>query len=115
MAGTRLNASVEAAALIRRAEADGGFAAVLRKGDPERGSLLLVIRSRGGHVTCLERMLDFDTGRYGWTAAGPVDPQSDEELAQFLANRVRFDEDLWLIELDIAKPERFIAETTSAG
>jgi hypothetical protein len=26
-----------------------------------------------------------------------------------------FDEDLWLIELDIADPERFVAETTSSG
>ena len=25
--------------------------------------------------------------------------------------RVRFDEDLWLIELDVAEPERFIVET----
>ena len=33
-------------------------------------------------------------------------------IADFLAKRARFDEDLWAIELDIAEPERFIAETT---
>jgi hypothetical protein len=37
------------------------------------------------------------------------------EIADFLARRARFDEDLWAIELDIAEPERFIAETTSMG
>jgi hypothetical protein len=36
-------------------------------------------------------------------------------LADWSQKRVRFDEDLWLIELDIADPERFIAETTAKG
>lgn len=115
MAGSRLSASVEAAALIRRAEADGGFGTVLRKGDAERGSLLLVIRSRDDHVTCLERTLDFASGDYRWARAGPKGEESAENLAEFLKNRTRFDEDLWLIELDIAHPERFIAETTLSG
>ena len=39
----RLPAHVEAAAILRRVEANGGFGAVLRKGDPERGSLVLLI------------------------------------------------------------------------
>ena len=114
MTGPRLNASLEATGLIRRAEAEGGFGTVLRKGDCERGALLLVIRSRGRHVTCLERMLSPDGG-YRWTTAGPGEAEADENLAEFLQKRVRFDEDLWLIELDVAQPERFIAETTSAG
>lgn len=110
----RLPASIEATALIRRAEADGDFATLLKKGDPDRGALLLVIRSRGRHVACLERMLS--TGAdYRWQAAGPAESASDEELAEFLQKRTRFDEDSWIIELDIAQPERFIAETTSTG
>lgn len=108
----RLAASVEASGLIRRAEAEGGFATVLRKGDPERGALLLVIRKRQDHVCCLERTLALD-GTYAWTQVGPEVPDSPQEMAEFLARRTRFDADLWLIELDIADPERFIAETIS--
>ncbi|HEU5482090.1 MAG TPA: DUF1491 family protein [Sphingomicrobium sp.] len=111
MRSARLSAAVEAASLIRRAEAEGGFAAILRKGDSERGSLILVIRSRGQHAACLERMLSPD-GAYRWASAGPDAAAAAEDLADFLEKRVRFDEDLWLIELDIAHPERFIAETT---
>jgi len=114
MRSARLSASVEAAGLIRRAEAEGGFGTILRKGDPERGSLLLLIRNRGRHVACLERMLAMDGG-YRWTPSGPGKEEAEENLAEFLEKRVRFDEDLWLIELDIAQPERFIAETTVAG
>jgi hypothetical protein len=32
-------------------------------------------------------------------------------VQDFVRRRARFDEDLWAIELDIAEPERFIAET----
>jgi hypothetical protein len=114
MQPARLSASLEAAGLIRRAEVGGGFGAVLRKGDPERGSLVIVVRSRGRLVDCLERMLSIE-GRYRWTSTGAGEATSEEELAEFVKKRVRFDEDLWLIELDIAQPERFIAETTLEG
>jgi hypothetical protein len=113
MSEARLSASVEASSLMRRAQADGGFAAVLHKGDSDRGSIILVVRGRGAYVACLERALDLD-GAYRWAVAGP--PQdAAEEVADFLARRVKFDPDSWLIELDVAQPERFIAETTSPG
>lgn len=83
---------------------------VTRKGDPERGSLLIFIRGRSGHVTCLERVLNAGGG-YQWQRTGPSESASSVEISDFLAKRARFDEDLWAIELDIAEPERFIAET----
>ena len=110
----RLSASVEAASLCRRAESEGGFAAVLHRGDPERGSLLLIIRERGQYVACLERMLSLN-GSYAWTKGGPASSANESELTDFVKRRIRFDEDSWLIELDIAQPERFIAETTASG
>ncbi len=110
----RLTPAVEVGALIRRAEVDGGFGTVLRRGDPDRGSVLLVITSRGRHFAVLERILGVD-GNYVWQAAGPAQSATPEEVAQFLARRARFDTDSWLIELDIAEPERFIAETTASG
>ncbi len=110
----RLPASLEATALMRRVQSDGGFATLLKKGDPDRGALLLVIRSRARHVACLERVLSIAAG-YQWQAAGPAESADDHTLAEFLQKRMRFDEDLWIIELDIAQPERFIAETTSSG
>jgi hypothetical protein len=86
----------------------------MKRGDRERGSLLLIVSSRGRHVTSLERVLGLD-GTYQWQRVGPSESASSAEIADFLARRARFDEDLWAIELDIAEPERFIAETTSAG
>jgi hypothetical protein len=110
----RLPAHLEVAGILRRAEAAGDFATVLRKGDSERGSLLLVVSSRGRHVASLERVASL-TGGYKWQAVGPAESAGSTEIADFLAKRARFDEDLWAIELDIAEPERFIAETTRLG
>jgi hypothetical protein len=101
-------------AILRRVTAEGGFATVLRKGDAERGSLLLLVSTRGSHVVALERVLGFD-GSYSWQRVGPSESAGSAEIADFLARRARFDEDSWAIELDIAEPERFIAETTAAG
>lgn len=86
----------------------------MKKGDQERGSLLLFVASRGNHVASLERVLDLE-GRYRWQRVGPSESASSAEIADFLARRTRFDEDLWAIELDIADAERFIAETMLMG
>ena len=86
----------------------------MRKGDEHRGSVLVFVTSRGAHCAVLERILNLD-GSYGWQRVGPAESSGSAEIADFLARRTRFDEDLWAIELDIADPERFIAETTSEG
>ena len=110
-AAGRLPSAVEASGLVRSVEAAGDFATILKTGDPDRGALLLVVSSRGRHVACLERVLDLG-GNYGWSRVGPEESAPAEDLRDFLARRRRFDEDSWLIELDVAQPERFIAETT---
>ena len=111
---SRLPTHVEVGSILRRAAAAGDFATVIRKGDAERGALLLLITGRGRHVATLERVPSLD-GDYCWQSGDPSESASSMEIADFLASRTRFDDDLWAIELDIAEPERFIAETTSAG
>ena len=79
-----------------------------------KSALLIVIASRGKHVACLERILSLDHG-YRWQTVGPGAGAGSDELSKFLAARQRIDPDSWLIELDVASPERFIAETTAEG
>jgi hypothetical protein len=110
----RLPAHLEVAALIRHAESDGGFGTVLNSGDPDRGALVLLISRRGEHKACLERNLGAD-GSYRWQLVGPGAGADPAALADWSQKRRRFDEDSWLIELDIAEPERFIAEMASQG
>ena len=99
---------------MRRVQSDGGFAAVLRKGDPDRGALTLILRSRGGFHGILERVMgpDFD---YRWALVESGESFGSADLDRLVASKARFDADFWLIELDIADPERFIAETISSA
>ena len=106
----RLPAHLEVAAIMRRAEAEGGFAMVLRKGDPDRGTLTLVVQQRGEIRGILERELG-PSFTYEWI----FKPAGSESLDELVARRERFDTDFWLIELDVAEPERFIAEMASQG
>jgi hypothetical protein len=114
VSGRALPTHIEVGGIVRRAESAGDFGAILRKGDAERGSIMLVISSRGRHVACLERVLSLD-GDYQWRPVGPSESASSADIAEFLAKRARFDEDSWTVELDIAAAERFIAETIAAG
>lgn len=114
MTDSRLPAELEATSLVRRVQAEGDFATILRKGDPHTGALLLLVTRRGAHICCLERVLNID-GTYAWQRCGPPESASSTEVADFLARRTRFDADSWAIELDIAAPERFIAETTGSA
>ena len=111
----RLPAHLEAAAIIRRAQADGGFAAVLRKGDPDRGALTLLVHERGRFKAVLERSMGTDF-EYRWALTDSDESLgSSDGLDRFVSARTRFDPDFWLIELDIAETERFIAETISSA
>ena len=110
----RLPAHVEVAAIIRRVEADGGFATVLRKGDPDRGTLTLILQKRGENCGFLERELGPDF-TYEWVFRPSGEPKGSQSIADLIARKARLDADFWLIELDIAEPERFIAETTASG
>lgn len=109
----RLASSVLVAALLRRAEAEGGFGMVLARGDATAGAVAVVLVERGGAPRLFERMLGPD-GRYAWRES-PQRPEDETALKAALDRRRRIDPDLWVVELDIASSERFAAEMNSLG
>ncbi len=110
----RLSSHVLASALLRLAEREGGFGAVLAKGDPDSGALTLIIVERGERRMLLERVAS-PTGGYAWAEAGNRAGDNDQAFAQFLEKRRRIDPDLWLIELDVPSAERFADEMQALG
>jgi hypothetical protein len=103
----RLPAHLEASALIRRVQSAGGFATVLRKGEPEAGSILLVLCENGTKSRTYERMPDLEGARK-WHLSKTEDPENKQEFNQYITRRQTQDADLWIVELDIAQAERFI-------
>jgi hypothetical protein len=99
---------------MRRVQAEGGFATLLRKGDPDRGALTLLVTQRGAIAGVLERQMAADF-TYQWANLSAGRPLDEAAWRDFLAKRVNSDPDSWAIELDVADAERFIAETTASA
>jgi hypothetical protein len=94
----RLKAGLWVSATLRLADLAGRPGAVLRKGDPDSGGVLLVLRGRDG-LSVLAQVRDA-AGREAWlrgTGAGPV-PEPDADA--YVARAVSRDPDLWVVEFD---------------
>ena len=110
----RLDSQTLVSALIRRVEGVGGFAAVLHKGDPIGGIILVQLLDHGRFGTLLERMTDLE-GRQTMVRIGPRSDAQETEISDYIFRRRRSDPDLWVVELDIAEGERFAAEALCNG
>lgn len=99
-----------AGAIRRLAEGQGGFAAVITKGDETSGSLLLQILEKGRFEGLFERMpVSLDS--WEWKRLGKESPDIDDYVARRRSN----DPDLWLIELDVPEAPRFVAALASTA
>ena len=101
----RLPSGVLVSALLRRVNDAGGFGAVMAKGDPQGGAILVIAIDKGA----LPRLLERGIGPGGRTAL--IDSTPPEDLDAYWRRRRASDPDLWVIEVDIAAAERFAAET----
>jgi hypothetical protein len=104
----RLPAHLEAGAIMRLTESRGGFATVLAKGEHDAGTIVLVTLCRGTGGVLYERMPQLDGSRK-FVATKRENPENPSEFSEYLARRRLQDSDMWLIEVDIADPERFVA------
>lgn len=105
----RLSAETKVQTLLRLASRDGGFGAVLKKGDRISGAILIQCLEKGANPRLLENMPSLD-GRPNWQQIWPQPTDNNGELSDYIARRFRFDPDMWLIELDVPEAERLIAE-----
>ena len=95
---------------MRQAQATGGFATILKRGDADSGALILLVAERGIPHALVERRMADDFA-YRWAITARPDSDHPEKFRESTDKALRFDPDCWLIELDIADAERFIAET----
>lgn len=110
----RLPARVEVTAIMRRVQSGDGFAAILHRGDPERGSISLLVMERGDMRAVLERRMTKDFN-YRWSEVPASVALGGSNWREWVEKLSRIDPDSWLVELDVADAQRFIAETIAAG
>lgn len=95
----RITSGMLIGALRRRAEADGGSATILSRGDEISGALIIAWADKGETQAMFERGLGPDDC-YVWREAGPETGSQWPQFAQYLEKRRRFDPDIWVVEID---------------
>jgi hypothetical protein len=99
-------------ALVRRTNREGGFATVLATGDVTAGAILIIAQHRGENARAYERGI----GAKGDTELIAAGPDGDSQaVTGYWMRRRKADPDLWVVEVDIAQAERFVAETIIGG
>lgn len=106
----RLTSAMTVSALVRRAHQAGGSAMVLARGDAGAGGVLILLLDRGEAPRFVERGIGPD-GTPALIASGPAAMAGEDEATAYWQRRRSRDGDLWVVELDIAAGERFVAET----
>lgn len=107
----RLSAEMTVQSLLRKVSQEGGFGAVIRKGDRISGAILIICLEKGKDPRLLEKMPSLD-GPSTWQVIWPQVSDKQQDLDEYLKRRSGFDPDLWLIELDVPHAERLVAEMT---
>ncbi|MEN3972576.1 DUF1491 family protein [Sphingomicrobium sp. XHP0235] len=104
-----LPAELEVRALMRAAEATGGSAMLLSKGDRDRGDIFLLLCERGVTKALVGREYTA-AGQRRWRILASADPDRPGAVDETIAKRRAIDPDLWVVELDLADPTRYAAE-----
>lgn len=105
----RLASELVVKALIRRVFAEGGTATVLARGEEQAGGILVLTLDRGADPRFFEAGLG-PAGTPELLRAGPAELADENAVQDYWQKRRSRDPDLWVVELDIARGERFAAE-----
>src|ERR1700761_8785966 len=104
----RLKAGIFVRATIRRAETEGASAFIVRKGAEEAGAVILTIARLDGQALLLNQARD-GKGELVW--ARPLGDWVTENRARdWLAKQVKFDPDLWILEIEDRQGRAFVDE-----
>jgi hypothetical protein len=94
----RVKAGIWVSMALRVGNADGRYGAVIRKGDPDAGGVLVVLRN-DKQVSVLSQIRSGE-GELAWMRATGLGPVDDETADAYIARQVKFDPDLWVIEFE---------------
>jgi hypothetical protein len=104
----RLRAGIFVRALIRRAEVAGAYASVVRKGIEESGAVFLKI-ARPDRTSMVLSQARRGEGDLVWLK--PLgDAASEEQCRLYFDKQVRFDPDIWIVEIEDREGRAFVDE-----
>jgi hypothetical protein len=108
IATPRLKAGIFVRALVRRAEVEGAAAFIVRKGNEEAGAVFIKVSRLDGTCLVLNQARAGD-GELVWSR--PLGDWTEDVRAQaWLDKQIKFDPDLWIVEIEDRQGRAFVEE-----
>ena len=111
----RLTSELFVAALLRRVFADGGFAAVERRGSEAAGAIFVVVRGRSGALQLFGPAPQTMAGEGGERRFLREAASDEDGLRQRLEREARFDPDFWVVEIETETPDTYLTLVEDEG
>ena len=96
MADPRVKAGLWVQMALRMGDIDGRPGAVLRRGDPDAGGILIVLRGREGLVVLSQ--VRAGEGESAWMRATGPDVVDQATVDSYIDRQVKRDPDVWVVE-----------------
>ncbi len=109
----RLQTDFWVKAYMRRCQGSGGAAFVVRRGNREAGVVLIKPNHLNGGFAVLARSRDLD-GAVIWRRATGPDPVEETAAERYVEQQIKFDPDLWVIEVEDREGRHFLDEPVHA-
>lgn len=109
----RLKTALWVAAYLRRCQIEGAFAVVRRRGAEEAGAVFVRVSRLGGKSELFgpapQSAFDAAPGAdRAFSASLKEQPVSDEAVEAYLAREIKFDPDVWIIEVEDREGRNFL-------
>ena len=95
----RLKSELWVQAQIRLCDLNFIPAAVVRRGDPDAGQILLKLNRLEGGCEVLTPFTDLD-GNAGWMRAMGTTPVAEQDADEYISRQVGRDPDIWVLEIE---------------
>ncbi|GAA0190807.1 hypothetical protein QOZ96_002906 [Brevundimonas nasdae] len=103
-----LSSDLWVSALIRRAQLEGAYATVVKKGDDRAGSVIVKAYDTSTRTAKLYTEAFGQDGDRLWIQ--PVTSESESELDAYITRQRGYDPDLWVVEIEDRQGRHFITE-----
>lgn len=109
----RLKSGIWVAAYIRRCNGEGAFAVVRRRGADEAGAIFIKLNRLDGtaEIYAPAPQTAFDESHpaeRAFTRGLPVLPAPEADVEAYLARQLRFDPDVWIVEVEDRAGRHFL-------
>lgn len=109
----RLKSAIWVSAYLRRCQAEGASAVLRRRGAEEAGAIFIKIDRLDGSIDLYgpAPQTAFDEARpidRAFVACLKTQPVTDPEAEAYLARQLRFDSDIWIVEVEDRQGRNFL-------